>query len=73
MHQIHVHVLKNWCEKSRLSLNLEKTTGLWYGKSELNESIKFDGRDIQIKDEIKYLGMMINKRLKWNKHVESTL
>ena len=62
--------LNHWLKLNRLSLNLRKTKYLYFSKSNKNIVIQIDGSDILQTKCIKYLGVHLDDKLKWHKHVE---
>ena len=62
--------LNHWLKLNRLSLNLRKTKYLYFSKSNKNIAIQIDGSDILQTKCIKYLGVHLDDKLKWHKHVE---
>ena len=64
---------KSWSDSNRLTLNLEKTTCLFISNihdSILQDSIKMGGRSIDIVKEAKFLGLIIDDKMKFNQHID---
>ena len=63
----------NWMKHNRLSLNYSKTTYLVIGKDNLNNSnfhVQIDKHVIPTSEVVKYLGIKLNNKLKWDDHAE---
>lgn len=67
--------VKDWLDTFRLSLNVGKTNYIAFSITEVNrpnfDSIFIDGLGDVIKEvpQIKYLGVLIDKHLKWEQHI----
>lgn len=67
--------IKNWLDSSKLTLNISKTNYIAFSLTMANRpdfsSIQFDGLEQAIEevDHTKYLGITIDKHLKWDQHV----
>ena len=60
--------IENWLLKNKLTLNTQKSSTLMFGeKKTKNNMINIHINNSQIcqKDEVKYLGIVIDKNLKW--------
>ena len=64
--------IKSWLSKVKLVINKEKTEGLVLTRRRCFEKprIYIDDHEIEIKNEIKYLGVILDTKLKWNKHID---
>jgi len=63
--------LSEWFTVNRLSFNLSKTCYSTFGaKSKINTGLRFyvDGQEVQKTQCCKYLGLLIDSRLKWCDH-----
>jgi hypothetical protein len=61
----------NWGQKVKLEFNASKTTALLITKKrDQNINLRMNGIQIELKDNIKYLGVFIDKKLYYNKHIE---
>ena len=65
-------IICQWLVANRLSLNTEKTVYQVYNNTnaEVNLSIKLDDVVIKEQSNVKYLGVYIDKNLKWSHHIE---
>ena len=69
--------VKRWCDINKLSINFKKTNFMIIKSARKKLSVQFnvklpcEGSDyiLEQKDSIKYLGVMIDDKLNWNKHV----
>lgn len=66
--------ISKWIKKKGLSLAPEKTEALILeGRINFRDiTINIEGHKVQSQDQIKYLGVMLGRNGKWNKHVEYT-
>ena len=65
--------IDNWLLKNKLSLNTQKSTTIMFGeKKTVNNMINIHINNSQIcqKDEVKYLAVVIDKNLKWKRHID---
>lgn len=68
-------IIKNWLDKYQLSLNTKKTKYMAFSVMNCNRpefnSIKVDNisQEIEEAEEIKYLGIVVDRHLRWSGHV----
>ena len=64
--------LENWAGENNLKFNVEKTKAvLFTRKYKFTEpTITLDGKNIEFVSSFKYLGVIFDKKLKWNEHVK---
>ncbi len=69
--------LKTWCSRNGLKINISKTKYMVFYKSndyrsakESKGSIKLDGEDIELVDNFKYLGIVLDSNLNYKSHCE---
>ncbi len=61
----------SWGQKVKLEFNTWKTAALLITKrKDQNINLKMNDIRIELKDSIKYLGVYIDQKLNYNKHVE---
>jgi len=63
----------NWLNSSCLTLNTKKTVGMYFAKSNKIKyvpNIYFNGQQITIVTEIKYLGVHLDQTLSFKKHIK---
>lgn len=71
---LYLNKVANWLAFNKLSLNTEKTVFMTFGNycnsvpSEIN--IKIDNQNLERVESHKYLGIIIDYKLKWDKHIE---
>ncbi len=63
-----------WFSDNKLSLNLKKTKTMFFGtahklKEVTSKSILFQGSEVEIVDSYKYLGVLLDSKLNFDKHV----
>lgn len=63
--------ISNWFCSNKLSLNVDKTKCMILSKAKNSPilSIKIDGREIERSHSYKYLGVIIDDKLKWHNHI----
>lgn len=71
-----VRQMENWSIKNELLLNNKKTVIINFKlkkskeEDESNPLIYLNGRSIQVKNETKFLGLIIDNKLKWDAHIK---
>lgn len=67
-------ITKNWLESFRLSLNLAKTNYIAFSLTNTNRpdftNIEINQQQINEVSQTKYLGIVVDKFLKWHPHIE---
>ena len=65
--------LSNWLKATKISLNVGKTELVLFTSSkkqlDCDLKIKLNGKRLNETDSVKYLGIQIEKRLTWKKHI----
>ena len=65
--------LSNWLKANKISLNVGKTELVLFTSSkkqlDCDLKIKLNGKRLNETDSVKYLGIQIEKRLTWKKHI----
>ena len=67
-----LHFLSNWLKANKLSLNAEKTYYMVFHRARLkhkNIKILFDNVTLSEVASLKYLGLIIDNKLKWIEHI----
>jgi len=64
-----------WLKKSGMVLNSSKTEAAYFSSKELSNppEIKIDGNSIKTKPNIKVLGLIFDRKMSWDTHVEKLL
>ena len=62
--------LNIWLSSNQLSLNLSKTKFMLFTKSSQNIAIQIDGCDLMHSHCVKYLGVYLDDKLNWYKHIQ---
>ena len=65
--------LESYCELWQMEVNLAKSEMMIFkngGRSTLNENFMFNGQQIKLATEFKYLGVILTPRMSFTKHVE---
>lgn len=64
-------LLQKWFNKNRLSLNLSKTKFMLFTNQKCfdNVSLSFNGIIIERVSEFRFLGVLIDEKLKWKSHI----
>ena len=73
--QEYLRRINQWCEENGLKLNAIKTQIIIFSRKNninLPRPIKLHGIDIEFCNTIKYLGVHLDSRLNWHKHVVTT-
>ena len=75
--EIGIGLVKDWLDYNELSLNVDKTKYIAFSLTDINRpnfnSIQLPRTGLEIKEvnNIKYLGVIVDKNLKWSCHVNS--
>jgi len=69
--------LFEWFKTNKLSLNINKTNFMLFTntnlpQTEINRSIKIGNEELKRKPSIKFLGIIIDEKLNWQNHIETT-
>ena len=65
-------MVSDWLVTNRLSLNIEKTNYQLFSKGMMDDLIvRLNGKKVERKKFVKYLGVFVEENLKWNKHIDS--
>ena len=67
---IDIPKISSWLIANQLSLNVNKTKFLYFGKSKQKLEINIQRSKINQTDSIKYLGVYLDDKLKWHKHID---
>ncbi len=68
--------MNGWCKSRLLKLSPSKSELVLFSnkqKINCNISIEIDGQQIDRKDEVKYLGLILHRKLNWKKHITTKI
>ena len=73
--QTHLDAVQKWAQNWKISLNPSKSSAVLFTlrRPKYRNSLKFNGQNIAWYHNIKYLGVLLNKKLTWNPHISSKL
>lgn len=63
-------IINSWCTTTELKLNLDKTKFMLLNKRKIPRDIKLYDNRVSLSKDLKYLGVVIDKNLTWNSHLE---
>ena len=66
-------MLLNWFKANKLSLNLQKTVMMWFGKNSNSINMKMDDIIIPIAKYTKFHGVYLDDELTWHAHINYVL
>jgi len=67
--------IQKWGEKWKIALNPQKSTAVLFSnrRPKTPENLKLNGNSIPWSPNIKYLGVILDRKLTWNPHITSKL
>ena len=69
-----VGIVDTWCKKTGLLVNPNKTEVVVFTrryKWRTTSTLKLGGQQLKINEQAKYLGVILDKKLAWNEHLEN--
>ena len=69
-------VIENWCREYQLTVNTKKTELILFTRKQKPPKMnlpKLFGSELTLSTEVKYLGVIFDHKLLWNKHLENKL
>jgi hypothetical protein len=62
-----------WCERRNIKINEEKTQAIYFSRQRRppDSLLTLNGRKIPFVNNVKYLGVIFDKRITWSLHVET--
>ena len=68
-----INALLDWVDSNGLLLNLKKTVFMLFSRQKiaLNFTVKIKNTVIEHKSETKFLGVIVDEKLKWTKHIKT--
>ena len=64
-----IDVVENWCQSAKLKISTEKSQLLNVGRLDFDLEILIDKVEVERVASLKYLGVMIDKSMKWMDHL----
>ena len=73
--QLDLETISKWCTKWGFKINTNKTLGIVFtNKTKVNiPNITINNEKIEFVDNVKMLGITLDKRLNWKKHIQSLI
>ena len=71
--QVAMRYLETWCQDTGLTVNPQKTEMvLFTNRRKLDDftAPMLFGRTLELKDQVKYLGVILDKQLRWKQHLD---
>lgn len=68
--------IETWCKQRDLSVHPDKTVTVLFTKKHILDGlipIKFYGKELEFSPHVKYLGVWLDSKLNWKKHVDTKL
>jgi ribonuclease HI len=68
-----LNAIENWCDKSGFKVSPSKSTAVIFSNKKvvrLKEPLTLNGSIIKIESQVKFLGMIFDQKLIWDKHAE---
>jgi hypothetical protein len=65
--------VQTWCWGMRLSINTDKTSMVLFTNNRKLVGCKkpvLFGTELQLKNQVKYLGVILHEKLNWNSHID---
>ena len=65
--------IKEWGEKHKLNFSSTKTTAIHFTRKRTSPTTKLmlGDNELKMQDSVKYLGIILDRKLSWNKHIDS--
>ena len=66
--QTDLHTINNWCKQNSMSINVDKTVFVRFGKSDCPSDYSIDGKSIAKVDTVKDLCIVVDRKLSFKDH-----
>jgi hypothetical protein len=65
--------MEAWCERWNIKINEDKTQGIYFSHSRRPPAshLTLNGRIIPLVNDIKYLGVIFDKKITWSLHIQT--
>ncbi|CAI6374212.1 unnamed protein product [Macrosiphum euphorbiae] len=73
--QKHLNKISPWCQKWKIIINPSKSQAVFFSlrRTQTPQPVKFDNESIDWKPSVKYLGVILDKKLNWRPHISAKL
>ena len=73
--QTALNIVSSWCDREGLNVNPSKTTIVPFTRRRkvMLNNISLKGELLKLSDNVKYLGVLLDKKLNWNTHLEQVI
>jgi hypothetical protein len=67
-----LNAMEKWCEKWKININDVKTRAVYFSKRlrRAESCLTLKGQNIEFVNNVKYLGVTLDKRMTWKAHIE---
>jgi hypothetical protein len=70
--QQHLNLLQNWMEQWKITVNPAKSTQITFAtRRTICRQVSINNFPIPMKQEVKYLGLHLDKRITWQTHIKA--
>ena len=71
-----LNAVVKWAAKEGLNISLQKTAIIPFTKRKKTEGLgplELHGKELVMLDEVKYLGVILDSKINWNKHLQKAI
>jgi hypothetical protein len=70
--QYHLYLLQEWCDKWKIKINHTKSSQITFTTKRTNcPPVTINNIQIPVQKEVKYLGLYLDQKLSWQKHIKT--
>jgi hypothetical protein len=70
--QLHLNLIQNWMDRWKIAINPTKSAQVTFTtRKAICPQVSINNSPVPIKEEIKYLGLHLDKQLTWRKHIKA--